>query len=475
MNLVVDKGAVALTVAAVTILWSANIQSAGAEPPRPLSNKTQPVEKNDPRNFMPTVDGIAIFPVEDIYLVHVQSAKSVEEAQDRFSDRAAAAILYAASLPLPASGATDEQNFGLRIVAKAAYHDYFIGPDQVPGRAVDLSHEVDTALVNRGFKSPSSTCRETAGRVGSSADTDKPISLHVHGEYDQLLTAYLKLYYKYYDWLSSAARECIFTELLSVRGKYDDSERNFVDVDVIQIPETENHRLMIQAAKYLTNQLYFQEPVAEGHPDHDNFDNDRNGQGNNPPLVNVIPDMLNAYMTRDFVEYNARNYQDFTMTALMNLADYAYDDRVRLAARMVLDYVSAKVAVSIENLRRSTPYRRRNEDQHYGPSDASGFLKSPLVYSDAAPALVSLGGQLGSPPSCLYAGGKLHCFAQLSSNQLGQITQTGSSWGSWQSLGGVIGTAIGHRSAKHADPQERSLLPRGRCRSTSLKQQPCRR
>ena len=55
-----------------------------------------------------------------------------------------------------------------------------------------------------------------------------------------------------------------------------------------------------------------------------------------------------------------------------------------------------------------------------------------------APVLVSLGGQLGSPPSCLYAGGKLHCFAALSSNQLGQITRTGSSWGSWQSLGDNI-------------------------------------
>ena len=49
----------------------------------------------------------------------------------------------------------------------------------------------------------------------------------------------------------------------------------------------------------------------------------------------------------------------------------------------------------------------------------------------ASPAVVSLGGQVNSPPTCLYAGGKLHCFVSLSSNQLGQITQTGASGALW--------------------------------------------
>ena len=55
-----------------------------------------------------------------------------------------------------------------------------------------------------------------------------------------------------------------------------------------------------------------------------------------------------------------------------------------------------------------------------------------------APALVSLGGAVSTAPSCLQAGGKLHCFVQLASNQLGQISRTGTKWGAWQSLGDNI-------------------------------------
>ena len=69
------------------------------------------------------------------------------------------------------------------------------------------------------------------------------------------------------------------------------------------------------------------------------------------------------------------------MAALLNLATYAYDDRVRLDARMVLDYLSAKVAVSSCDLRRAPPFRRRNELQHYGPvfqAEGGSFLGLPL-------------------------------------------------------------------------------------------------
>jgi hypothetical protein len=160
----------------------------------------------------------------------------------------------------------------------------------------------------------------------------------------------------------------------------------FSEVNVVTIPETENHRLMIQSAKYLTNQLYYQASIAEGAPDHANFDNNRNGDGgSNPPMVDVILNMLYSFLTHDFVEYNARPYQDYTMSALLNLISFSYDDRVRLAARMVLDYVSAKVAVSSQDLRRSPPFRRRNEEQFVGPTMPNGFLSSPLVYNSDSP------------------------------------------------------------------------------------------
>jgi len=68
-------------------------------------------------------------------------------------------------------------------------------------------------------------------------------------------------------------------------------------------------------------------------------------------------------------------------STLLNLATYAYDGRVKMAARMVLDYVSAKVAVSSADLRRAPPFRRRNETEHYGPITTDGFLASPLLHN----------------------------------------------------------------------------------------------
>lgn len=69
---------------------------------------------------------------------------------------------------------------------------------------------------------------------------------------------------------------------------------------------------------------------------------------------------------------------------------------------------------------------------------SSGALGWWRYNGTAAPAAVSLGGQVQTAANCLYAGGKLHCFVQLVSNQLGQITLTGSSWGAWKSLGDNI-------------------------------------
>src|SRR5262249_30169960 len=51
-----------------------------------------------------------------------------------------------------------------------------------------------------------------------------------------------------------------------------------------------------------------------------------------------------------------------TRHALLNLCSFAYDAEVRLGARMVLDHISAHIAVSSDDLRRMVPFRRRNED-----------------------------------------------------------------------------------------------------------------
>src|SRR5262249_4972523 len=74
--------------------------------------------------------------------------------------------------------------------------------------------------------------------------------------------------------------------------------------------------------------------------------------------------LLRNKLRDDFAEYNAKPYQEETRWAILNLFSYAYDAEVRLAAGMVLDYVSAHIAVSSCDLRRMVPFRRRNEDPY---------------------------------------------------------------------------------------------------------------
>ncbi|MDQ1473216.1 MAG: hypothetical protein QOJ99_4696 [Bryobacterales bacterium] len=376
-----------------------------AQAPRPYHQNIVPSQKRDPLDYvsvLPKAEILLGTPVPGPIFGGQQSpvVSPPSGGESGFSWRTGAAVLYAAGLylmpseytakttyttngPLPPQAVLGGQDFGTIMLAKMAYQDYFfIGPGHNPGASsssASFRRQVEEFVSAEqpgpvGSPITQDVLDDVSGLVPSACIPDAK-----SGDYDVVLTAYLTLYYKYYDVLSSTTRDHVFKDLLTQRGKYDLGERYVSNLCLAIVPETENHRLMIQAAKYLTNQLYFQKSVDDGNPDHANFDNNRNG------MVDVILEMLYGFLTNDFIEYNARPYQDYTVTALMNLASYAYDDRVQLAARMVLDYISAKVAVSSQDLRRSTPFRRRNEPEFYGPAERNNsplqsFLSSPLLY-----------------------------------------------------------------------------------------------
>jgi hypothetical protein len=117
----------------------------------------------------------------------------------------------------------------------------------------------------------------------------------------------------------------------------------------VVVPETENHLNMIYASQYLANQFRFQKTGNA------QFDNARIGY--RALLLNRLKD----FVRNDFIEYNAHPYQDYDMFPLLALASFAADPPVKAAAKMVLDYLAAKVAVSSNDARRSTPFRRRDE------------------------------------------------------------------------------------------------------------------
>jgi hypothetical protein len=228
-------------------------------------------------------------------------------------------------------------------------------------------------------------------------DVDDHGGGHYEGNYDITEMWMIPLAYAYYDLLTSAAQDRLITTLLgrgrihraSISGSNDVftsggapndwSRAGYVSeasVKLADIPETENHVLMIATARYLTNQLLYQRTREL------QYDNRRNGDPGNsrPNCLDQVLSLLRNQLRDDFAEYNAKPYQEETRHALLNLCSYAYDFEVKLAARMVLDYVSAHVAVSSNDLRRMVPFRRRNEGDNVKQiPDDSGFLNVSLT------------------------------------------------------------------------------------------------
>ena len=220
----------------------------------------------------------------------------------------------------------------------------------------------------------------------------------LEGNYEFAEMFILPLVYRYFDELTPDARERAITLLLARgrvhRANLDDSFTGGIcpndwsragsvslGANVADIPETENHVLMIGTARYLTNQLMFQRTGDT------QYDNRRNGDPSDsrPTCMDQLLGLLRNYLRDDFAEYNAKNYQEETRHALLNLCSYAYDAEVRLGARMVLDHISAHVAVSSNDLRRMVPFRRRNETVNVNPVPGNvGFLDVSLLDAHGA-------------------------------------------------------------------------------------------
>ena len=120
--------------------------------------------------------------------------------------------------------------------------------------------------------------------------------------------------------------------------------------------ETENHILLAEISQYIANQLWMKRLSEEGLRDADElrrYDNRRNG------MDQFMLDHLQQFLMRDFHELNSRPYQKLTVWALTGLYEFAENPKVKTAAKLVLDYLASKFAVSSKSLRRSVPFRRQ--------------------------------------------------------------------------------------------------------------------
>ncbi len=178
------------------------------------------------------------------------------------------------------------------------------------------------------------------------------------GEYDVALRGLVTIMCRYgRAYLREDVYQHVLNDLLNQRGGHDPGIESWnCAVVPFSILETENHVLNIETSRYLTNQLLRQNGRTEA-----KFDNAANG------LTDWMLRRLQSFLCNDFQEYNSRPYQHYSTMSIQNLCDFAEDPPVRLAAQMVLDYVSAKLAVSSNNLRRSVPFRRQKERKDFTP------------------------------------------------------------------------------------------------------------
>jgi hypothetical protein len=152
------------------------------------------------------------------------------------------------------------------------------------------------------------------------------------------------------------------------------------------IPETENHLLMIESDRYLMNQIILAE-LDPSHPGREHFADAQ------LEVREWLLKRLQRIAKEDFVEYNSRPYQRYSIYAIRSLYDFADDPNVVLAAQNVLDLASAKMAIGSNQGRRLVPYRRLmdalpdaiepNFEKHEGTGTRKYFNGLMDLYSGA--------------------------------------------------------------------------------------------
>jgi hypothetical protein len=178
----------------------------------------------------------------------------------------------------------------------------------------------------------------------------------------------------------------------------------------VRVPETENHRLMIESSRWLTNQWMIDVLAAED-SNYPNLDVLRDQQAQ---VRDWLLHRMQDIAQHDFVEYNSRAYQRYSINAIVNLYDFALniDPALELGSRVVLDGASAKFAVGSNRARRFAPFRRLENNDGYGKKDDGTDQTAPrYLYNYASgadhqvPRFLVLAGQTQLLPSGLDQGG----------------------------------------------------------------------
>ena len=295
-------------------------------------------------------------PIADAYSIDISNVASATDAPTSkaaaFARAAAYTRHYACDIPLPYFAYRNEEDFMEIIMAKLDYANYF-QTDYCSGRDIENRAEAAQYLLNQSVES----------KAGTTVDSCPGCRT---GEYDVALSGYIVIRDKLGEWLKHDAFEHVL-DLLNKRGPLDMTDH----VIFPSVPETENHINMIESSRFLTNEIMFSK-THEAQYDNANHiaiidplsliisnELEQTPNINGVTMKQYWLNRLQNFLKTDFIEYNARPYQDYTMHSLQNLHGFSSDADIRTSAGMVLNYVYAKLAVSSNDNRRSVPFRRK--------------------------------------------------------------------------------------------------------------------
>jgi hypothetical protein len=235
------------------------------------------------------------------------------------------------------------------------------------------------------------------------------------GDYDFLLKEIIPILYLFKDRADVVTNDMVWLLLSQGRGgaeglPYTGKELDYLQFDLeyfhlfrMKAPETENHLLMIYGWKYLVNNyVKWAAHLDPGHARYDSrikaaYDRNPGHYHNNREITDFVLAMLGRIVYNDLFETNAKAYESFSISAIMNFfsfADKVFPEntdclKVKKAAQNALDYLAAKFAFQSLEGKRVAPMRR-NWDYHrsvgYYENDyvpfIFGVLSGAHSYSD---------------------------------------------------------------------------------------------
>ncbi len=257
-------------------------------------------------------------------------ARSTGEAMNGFDARARQVIEQQALQPIPSYSKNSSGPFYTAIMAKL-----------LAGKEVG---DVNRAILSPGTK--------PYGLPGTDFKFI-PSLCERKGDYDFMLIGLLHVAYRFKnrpELLWPESYEKMLTQLFTVRGNK--PQTSFRIGICGRHPETENHILMTEVSRYLTNQLIHERALSRNE-DPKPWDNAQNG------MEEWLLKHLQHFLKEDFTEYNSKPYQNYTVIPLETLYNFAQSPRVKEGAKLLLDYLAVKYATQSLDLRRAGPFRRQ--------------------------------------------------------------------------------------------------------------------